>query len=198
MCVCSVFVFSSGLRVNACVLGRNCLCECTSSSAVFWVVKQEGEPDRVPWWRSLTMSILLPEIRLTGAVGSVGQACVAPPRCSVLLCSEEDEMLQYLYNGLMAPVGLSAFLKCNQTWSLWKSFKQRYRDNPFVLGIYSNKHRLFCETAPKKTKVLIKQRLNLTNAMFGWNPVQNFPAREHQSNESLFFPFPMPQTSYLV
>lgn len=187
-CVC-VFVFSSVLRVNACMFGCICFCECTSFSAIFSVVKQEGEPERVPWWRTLTMSILLPDICLTGAVGRVGQACAAsppPPLPYVLLCSEKDEMLQYLYNGLMVLLGLPAI------WNAPKHgpcAKFQTKILLFFLGIYSNKHTLFCVTAPKKTKVLIKQRLALTEIMFGWNAVQNNPQREHQSNERLLFSF---------
>lgn len=52
--------------------------------------------------------------------------------------------------------------------------------------------------APRKTKVLINQRLTLTNTMFGWNRVGNNPQREHQFNESWFFSFPLPWTSFLV
>lgn len=104
----------------------------------------------------------------------------------VLLCSEKDEMLQYLYNGLMVLLGLPAI------WNAPKHgpcAKFQTKILLFFLGIYSNKHTLFCVTAPKKTKVLIKQRLALTEIMFGWNAVQNNPQREHQSNERLLFSF---------
>lgn len=87
VCVCALFVFSSGLSVNASMFGCIGPCGYACFSAIFWVVKQEGEPDHVPWWHALTMSILLPEICLTGTAGRGSQACVAPPPpmlCSVL------------------------------------------------------------------------------------------------------------------
>lgn len=103
------------------------------------------EPDPVPWWHTLLMSIMLPEICLTGS----GQACIASPHMLCLLCSEKDEMLQYLYNGLMVPVGLSVF------WNATKHglcAKFQTKDTAFVLGFYSNEHWLFCVKAPKKNK----------------------------------------------
>lgn len=105
-CVCSVFVFSSGLRVNACMFGCICLCECNVSQPFSGLWNRKVS--RIPWWRSLTVSILFPEFHLEGAVGRGGQTCVASP-ADALFCSERDELLQYLYNGLMAPVGLSVF-----------------------------------------------------------------------------------------
>lgn len=49
VCVCALFVFSSGLGVNASMFGCIGPCGHACFSAIFWVVKQEGEPDHVPW-----------------------------------------------------------------------------------------------------------------------------------------------------
>lgn len=121
--------------------------------------------------------------------------CIPPASPDALFCSEKDEMLQYLDNGLMAPVGLPAF------WNATKHglcARVSNNDTPFVPGIYSNEHRLFCVTAPKKTRVVIKERLTLTNSMFGWNPMQSSPQREHQSNESFLLSSSLPWILYLV
>lgn len=108
-------------------------------SAILWVVKQEGEPDHVPWWRALTMCILLPEICLIGAVGRVGRTCSASSP-DALFCYEKDEMLQYLYNGLMVPAGLSVIWTTTKH-GLCADFQMKIL--LFFLGIYSNEHWFF-------------------------------------------------------
>lgn len=144
-CVLDV-CFSSGLAVNACMFGCIYLYACTFLSyvrnvheCILWVVKQEGEPDHVPWWRALTMCILLPEICLIGAVGRVGRTC-SPSSPDALFCYEKDEMLQYLYNGLMVPAGLSVIWTTTKH-GLCADFQMKIL--LFFLGIYSNKHWFF-------------------------------------------------------
>lgn len=98
LCVCTVCFFSSGLGVNTSLFGCIGPCGYACFSAIFWVVKQEGEPDHVPWWHALTMSILLPEICLTGTAGRGSQACVASPRlprCSVLFWERWDAAIPW-------------------------------------------------------------------------------------------------------
>lgn len=132
-------------------------------SAILWVVKQEGEPDHVPWWRALTMCILLPEICLTGAVGRVGRTCSASSP-DALFCYEKDEMLQYLYNGLMVPAGLSV---------IWTTTKHgpcadfQMKILLFFSGHLFKQALIFLCKAMKQTEVLIKQRLALTKTMCG-------------------------------
>lgn len=172
--MCSVFVFTSGLRVNACMFG--CICECCETGR--WarpcpvvtcfnnVYSASRDLSHWSWWESRpSMRCIPPDALLRG-------------RC----CNT-------FYNGLMVPVGPSAFWNATKH-GLGAKFQTKIL--LFFLGIYSNEQRLFCVTAPKKTKVLIQRRLALTRTMFGWNAVRNSPQREHQSNESLFVSFQLP------
>ena len=194
VCVCALFVFSSGLGVNASMFGCIGPCGHACFSAIFWVVKQEGEPDHVPWWRALTMSILLPEICLTGTAGRGSQACVAspPPASSGLVKTRRRTPLT------MDSWALGASPRFEMQPNMVSVWEFQTTILPLFQGVYSNEHRLFCVTAPKKTRVVIKERLTLTNSMFGWTPMQSSPRREHQSNESFLLSSSLPWILYLV
>lgn len=140
MCAFSVFVLPSGPGVNACIL------ECIYPSISFSGLENEKvEADRVPWRHDFIMSIVLPEICLTGA----GQACIAHSPA----CSGNGKMLQYLYNGLMMPEGLSVFWNATKN-GLFADFQTSHA--AFVLGIHSNERWLFCVMAPKQTEVSLR------------------------------------------
>lgn len=151
--VCSVFVLSSGLGVKACIFQRIC----TSIWAIFWVVKEEGRARPCPM---VTYFINVYYASRDFPHWIWPNMHRIPPHA--LFCSGKDEMLQYLSNGLMVPVGLSVFWIATKHWSQCK---------------VSNKRDCFCSGhlfkwavtfLHKEEGVLFRPSLPPTHSMFGW------------------------------
>lgn len=135
---------------------------------MFCVVKQEGEPDHVPWWHALTVSILLPDIGLIGTVGRVDQACIASSHDAlVTLSSEKDEILPYLNNGLMVPLGFS--LVSNATkHGLWAQLQTKIL--LFSGNLFKQVLAFLCNSSKADQSLHQAKVSSLKKTMFGWNP----------------------------
>lgn len=125
--------FLSGLRVNYRLFW--CICLCEVFSAVFWVVKEEGEAEPCP------METYSSRVYSASRDSSHWNSWESRPsmRCNT---PQPERWDAAVYWWLLCA---SQVLKCNQTWSLCK---RSNKASPFFLGISSNKHQLFCVNAP--------------------------------------------------
>ena len=105
-------------------------------------------------WRALTMTLLLPEARLTGTVGRLGQACAASPPvlCSAPLWERWDVAIPLEW--IDGAWGASLWFEMQPNMVPVKDFKQRY--SSFFPGIYSSKHWLFlrADQSPNQAKII--------------------------------------------
>lgn len=136
-------------------------------------------------------SILLPEICLTGTVGRVGPSMRCIP--DALFCSEKDEMLQYLYNGLMAPVGLSGFEMQPNMVSV-QSFKERYS---FLSGhLFKPASTFLCSGSKEDQSPRLANVGSHKDHV--WLKPQCSATHKGSINLILFLSFTLTWTSYLV
>lgn len=98
--------------------------------------KKKVEPDPVPWWHTLLMCAMLPEICLTGS----GQTCIASPH---MLCSALGKM-RCCNTFLMDWWCLWASLRFEMQPNIGLRAKFQTKETAFVLAFYSNEQWLFC------------------------------------------------------